>query len=296
MSESVCCNLCGEKSYQVIYPEGVAQVNQIVKCSSCGLMYANPRASVDADKIVNQDPQWLLKHLYLPWIRRRIYKERLQTRDYKSTMNYLNIQFPQKGIMLEIGSGFGFLRKYFEDAGWQSHGIEPSVALCNYAEEKLSLTSFPNPLEKSNLANGYYDVALMMHVIEHLGDPLSCLKLIHQKLKKGGVLVLETPRYDTLMFKMLGKWERSLSCNGHIYFFTTSTLTQMSLKAGFEVKKIDYVGRSVNLAKLFYNLGLISKNDYVAHTLEKIAELLRLNKLWLSINLRDMQRIYLRKQ
>lgn len=150
-------------------------------------------------------------------------------------------------------------------------------------------------LEDSGLQNESFDVILMIHVIEHMRDPLSSLQQVYEKLKKNGVFILETPRYDTLSYKLLGKRERSLSCDGHIYFFTSKTLQELSIKAGFKVIKIDYVGRSLSLERILWNIGVISKNKKVASFLGKVSEILRLDKIWFPVNLRDMQRFYLRK-
>ena len=85
----------------------------------------------------------------------------------------------------------------------------------------------------------------MMHAIEHVSDPYSTWKEIYPILKPGGIFVMETPRYDTLMFKLLGKRERSLSCDGHIYFFTTNImsdrLTIVSRPGGF--LRLSIIGR-----------------------------------------------------
>lgn len=135
----------------------------------------------------------------------------------------------------------------------------------------------------------------MIHVIEHVSDPYSTLKEVYRILKPGGIFVMETPRYDTLMFKLLGKRERSLSCDGHIYFFTTSTLEKLATKAGFTVLKTDYVGRTLTLDRLFYNLGVISKSQVIKQILKDVAVKLHLNKISLYLNTRDMQHIYLKK-
>ena len=52
------------------------------------------------------------------------------------------------------------------------------------------------------------------------------------------------------MFKLLRHRERSVSCNGHIYFFTTETLRKVYEMAGFEHRQVRYVGRSLNLDRL----------------------------------------------
>jgi hypothetical protein len=97
------------------------------------------------------------------------------------------------------------------------------------------------------------------------------------------------------MFKLLGKRERSLSCEGHIYFFTSDTLTQMATKAGFKVLKLDYVGRSLNFERLAYNLGVISKSKGIQQFIQWLSVKLNLKQIWFYLNVKDMQRIYLQK-
>jgi predicted SAM-dependent methyltransferase len=139
------------------------------------------------------------------------------------------------------------------------------------------------------------DVVVMLHVIEHVPDPLQPLEAIFRVLKPGGSLVIETPRYDSLMFKLMRHRERSVSCDGHIYFFTTNTLRELCLKAGFQFKFVRYVGRSLNVARLLWNVGVMSKNGVIQKAIAKSSRLLRLNKVHMRLNARDMQRIVLVK-
>jgi hypothetical protein len=125
--------------------------------------------------------------------------------------------------------------------------------------------------------------------------PLGTQKEIHRVMKPGSTLVLETPRYDSLMFKLLRHRERSVSCDGHIYFFTTDSLKALCRKAGFKVEFVNYVGRSLNLARLFWNVGVMSKNRAVQRTIGKLSDFLRLHAVHLRLNARDMQRMVLRK-
>jgi 2-polyprenyl-3-methyl-5-hydroxy-6-metoxy-1,4-benzoquinol methylase len=298
----VACNLCGSNDYTVRFDQGVAQVNQIVNCKACGLMYANPRikevdnVSIEKENVLIESyaPESVLSAI-VNQESQRLEKEVLQVKDYEKTRAFLHKHYPEKGKLIEVGSGFGYLLNFFKQDGWNVVGVEPNVGLCKYAESELGIETIPTILEKAELEDRSADAVLMMHVIEHVSDPYSTLKEVYRILKPGGIFVMETPRYDTLMFKLLGKRERSLSCNGHIYFFTTSTLEKLATKAGFMVLKTDYVGRSLTLDRLFYNLGVVSKSQLIKQILKDVAVKLHLNKISLYLNTRDMQRIYLKK-
>ena len=287
----VLCNLCNKNDYTIIFRPGIAQINQIVKCNHCGLMYANPRTQdVDQDKIKEYDPIWTLQHKG-----QRFDKESLQIRDYQKTRDFIRKSFPKRGKLIEIGSGFGHLLNYFKQDGWDVTGIEPLKGGCQFSESEFGIKAVPKTLEEAALDGNSIDVVLMMHVIEHVPDPFGTFKEVYRVLKPGGLFVLETPRYDTLMFKLLGKRERSVSCDGHIYFFTSDTLRKLATNASFKVQKTHYVGRSLTLDRLVWNVGVISKSDSVKKILKWISTRLRFNKIWLKLNVRDMQRIYLRK-
>ena len=294
MSE-VACNLCGADDCSVLFPAGVAQRSQIVKCNRCGLMYSNPRVhEVDVEAIQKYDAQGVLDRIVSggKW---RLEKEALQVRDYQDTKAHLAARYPQRGKLLEIGSGLGYLLDYFRKDGWTAVGVEPNEGLCLYAQQVLGVNAIPGILKDAQLEPGSLDVALMIHVIEHVPDPAAVFKDVMRVLKPGGSFVVETPRYDTLMFRLLGKRERSLACDGHIYFFTSTTLKRMASEAGFEIEKIDFVGRSLTADRLLFVIGHITKSKKFQSALYTLSKRLRLNKLTMTLNVRDMQRLYLRK-
>jgi 2-polyprenyl-3-methyl-5-hydroxy-6-metoxy-1,4-benzoquinol methylase len=291
----VSCNLCGKDDYVVLFEAGVAQRSRIVKCSHCGLMYSNPRvAEVDCEAIKSFDPQSVLDGL-LGRSKWRLEKESLQVRDYSDTRKFVAGMYPERGLLVEIGSGLGYLLDFFRKDGWTAFGIEPNEGLCRYARQTLGLSVASGTLQEADLQSESADVVSMIHVIEHVPDPSAVFSEVFRVLKPGGCFVVETPRYDTLMFKLLGKRERSLNCDGHIFFFTTETLKRMAGNAGFEVLKVDYVGRSMTLGRLLYNVGVVSKSKRLQQALYAASQRWRLNHVSMTINVRDMQRLYLRK-
>ena len=191
----------------------------------------------------------------------RFTKEQIQVGDYAKTRMLINRLYPGRGKLLEVGSSFGFLLAEFKKDGWDVMGVEPYGAGCRFSDETHGIKVIHGILEEADIADETFDVVLLNHVIEHLDDPLATLRKINRVLKMNGHFVVETPRYDTLMYKLLGRRERSLSCNGHIYFFTTDTLKKLYEAAGFREVKLAYTGRSLTADRLAWNIGVMSKSE-----------------------------------
>src|SRR5437773_10906286 len=108
----------------------------------------------------------------------------------------------------------------------------------------------------------------MLHVIEHLDDPAGTVGTIARVLRLGGFLVVETPVYDTLMYRLFGRRERNLNCDGHIVFYTGRTLGALLERFGFEIVAERRVGRTVSLERVARNLGAMPNSMAVAQVLE----------------------------
>jgi SAM-dependent methyltransferase len=255
-------------------------------------MYASPRAKEpDHIEIAGYDPSENPLHAK----NTRVMKEQLQVRDYDRTRALLNGLYSQRGKLIEVGSSLGYLLALFRKDGWDVLGVEPYYQACRYSREELGLEVVNAILESANIPDESVDVVLLNHVIEHVDDPLRTLREVNRVLKPGGHFVIETPRYDTLMFKLMGRRERSICCPGHIYFFTTQSLKLLYEAAGFRTVQLDYVGRSLTGERLLYNFGVISKSDHFKDRLERLSNRLGLERLKFHFNLRDMQRVCLQK-
>ena len=290
----VTCNLCGADDYVVVFEPGVAQPNRIVRCNACGLMYGNPRLSdVDCDAFKGHDPAFLDTLMQSRDPRRD--KEAGQVVDFEPTRDALAKAYPQRGRLLEIGCSYGFLSAYFRDDGWDVTALEPDPIPARHAREVMKLRVIDAVPSEARLPAASFDVVLMMHVIEHAPDPRQMLAEIHRILKPGGTLVMETPRFDSLAFRLLRHRERSIACAGHVYFFTTHTLGALARKTRFEVSRLDLVGRSMTIERLLWNVGVMSKSRRVMEWIVRASRWLRLERWRVKLNARDMQRLYARK-
>jgi SAM-dependent methyltransferase len=286
------CNLCGADDYAVRFPKGFAQLHRIVVCNRCGLMYANPQELVDCERFeVDSYPK------VFDEVESRQYfqKQQAQLPDNERALRVLNELFPQRGKLLEIGSYCGIFLNRIRADGWDVIGLEPDRGVADYARAKYGLSITGGLLPSPALPDHAFDAVVMLHVIEHMPDPAANLREIHRLLKPGGMLVTETPRFDSLTFRLLGRRERSIcNCDGHIYFFTVHTLRQLLEKNGFEVVRVDLVGRTLTLDRLLYNVGLITRSPRIQKWFATAGVRLHLDKLRVHVNVRDMQRLYCR--
>ncbi len=286
------CNLCGEDDFEVVFAKGHAQLHQIVRCRKCELMYANPQESVDCDRIVLEEK---LPGPEDPGFPQYFRKQQVQLPDNRRALRVLNDFFPKRGKLLEVGSYMGFFANEIKCDGWEVTCLEPFKGAADYSREHFNLNVMVGLLPQSVIPTATFDAVMMLHVIEHMPDPAANVRELRRMLKPGGMMVVETPRFDSLMFKLLGRRERSLSnCNGHIFFFTVPTLTKLIEKEGFKVERVDLVGRTLTADRFLTNVGLVFRSQSLIRGMRLLSAKTGLEKVVFHVNVHDMQRLYCR--
>jgi predicted SAM-dependent methyltransferase len=134
----------------------------------------------------------------------------------------------------------------------------------------------------------------MLHIIEHLGHPRSALEKIEEILRPGGILVIETPRFDTIWFRLLRHRERSV-IQDHTYYFTRKSLSEMIRRTGLSVSRLDSVGRTLTLDRLGYNFAKVVNLKSFSRLLIRTSDRLHLHRYSIHLNFRDMMRLFARK-
>jgi 2-polyprenyl-3-methyl-5-hydroxy-6-metoxy-1,4-benzoquinol methylase len=290
------CNICGADDFKVLFNEGKAQVHRVVKCNKCDFIYANPQtdnvSDVEKDHLKSESNEngGLKFEQFDPENHQYLKKQFLQLKDYSSILDF--IEQKEKGTLVEVGSYAGVFLNEAKKRDWNVIGIEPLEIPSLYAEEKFGIKVIRKYFEQADLDANSIDVIVACHVIEHVPDPSAFVDKAYEFLKTDGNLVLETPAYDSIMFKLLRHRERSIRCDGHIYFFTKKSLTKLVESHGFKVLKYEKVGRTLTMARFFTNIGIVTGKKEL---FLRLADKLKLDKYIVRINLRDMQRIYCSK-
>ncbi len=143
-------------------------------------------------------------------------------------------RFRQTNHLLDIGCGTGGFLYAAQKSGWECQGTEVSAqAAC--AAKKKNINVFLGPLKAVSQKAGSMDVIRMNDVIEHLQDPAKDIRLCHDLLRPGGLLLLTTVNINSATFHFLQDQWRYIDPRYHIHLFTHQNLRDMLEKSGFSV-------------------------------------------------------------
>jgi O-antigen chain-terminating methyltransferase len=111
-------------------------------------------------------------------------------------------QVGEDACVLDIGCGRGTLLGLLKEAGVPARGVEVSeemVSLCQ--EQGLDVVQGDGLRHLASLPDGSLLGVAALHVVEHLPAAalIEFVKLCHQKIHRGGALVLETPNPSNLL-------------------------------------------------------------------------------------------------
>jgi len=156
-------------------------------------------------------------------------------RNWISQFAYCKSYFINKKEILEIGSGAGQSAYWFEQEGFKVTGIEPDLRNVNMVNKILKNGICINDTVETMKLKEKFDIIWMVHVLEHLVDPVNVLIRIKNNMKQDSVFFIEVPNCEN--DKMLNA---SIIENPHVYHFTKKSLENIVKKADFKIKKADY--------------------------------------------------------
>lgn len=147
-----------------------------------------------------------------------------------------------KGKVLNIGVGNGYLERYATKQGFTTHSLDPS----DVAIKKLMQNGFAGEvgyMQQIPYKDGMFDFVFCSEVIEHLsGDALkSGLAEIYRVLRKGGYLIGTVP-YDEFLLAshvVCPSCETSFHRWGHQQSFNKPVMQTWLQEAGFQIVKLE---------------------------------------------------------
>ncbi len=152
------------------------------------------------------------------------------------------------GDTLDFGAGTAQLTKLLR----KENRIKSLSAVDLYpcpADLEKEVRWLEQDLNSANLPASAFDLAIAVEVLEHLENPRSALRAIHQSLRPNGYLIATTPNNESirslLSFLLRGYFVDFGPSNypAHITPLLEIDLLRMASENGFEIVEVKYSGR-----------------------------------------------------
>ncbi len=148
----------------------------------------------------------------------------------------------QPGTILDVGCGSGFFLAHMRSRGWHVRGIDMAEEHVAFARNVLGLPDVSVdvwPPERGDFRG--FDAVSMIHLIEHLTDPMRALAAARDMLRKGGSVLLETPNVDSWPARLFGSRWVTLDAPRHLILFNPESLSNCLRRSGFEdIRMVTY--------------------------------------------------------
>ena len=241
------CLLCENKKNFALFLEknGV----KYIRCLDCGLIFAQKKFDIN-----NLQKFYDNKEYFKGYIKN--YKFFIEI--FNKMLEFIE-KFKKSGKILDIGCGIGLFLYVAKKRNWIEFGLEPSKFAFNFAKNNLQLNVI-NSDELDKFSNGFFNVIVLNHVLEHIGNPFSMLKQIYKKLEKHGILIIGVPNINGVFPRIQKKNWPSLRPHSHYYQFTPRTLKILLRMNSFKPIRFITINRTFSyknkLLNFFLNKGL----------------------------------------
>src|SRR5262249_34142862 len=131
------------------------------------------------------------------------------------------------------------------------------------------------------------DVIVMLDVIEHLPDPRGTLVLLNRHLGAGGIIVITTGDFDSVVARLCGRHWRLMTPPQHLWFFSRESIIRLAESLGLRVECVDHPWKIVPLSLVMFQLRRMLHLSARAQSLAV--------GVGLPLNLFDTMRVVLRK-
>ncbi len=264
--ETVDCNICGSKEYEVIYKseyEKATQtdekvlyrasgdeplLDQLVKCKKCNLVYVNPRLK----------PEVILGGYSEGEDEMFVSQSEAREATFFSALKTIEKYKKEKGKILDIGTAGGAFLAAAKKRGWDIYGCEPNKWMAEWGEKNLGINIDLGTLFEQKYHDKSFDVVTLWDVVEHTTEPSKILAECRRILKDDGLLVINYPDWGSWIAKIMKKkWFFTLAV--HLFYFTPETIKKLMNKCGFQIIKMKPHFQKLETGYLFFRMGAYSK-------------------------------------
>ena len=197
----------------------------VCACGDCGVVFSNPQpTAAELDAFYSTSGSWAIDRQHLDDHADRTPLGRSWTRLFDAMRDRLDVAVPPPGAsVLDFGCGEGTMLDALQSCGWETWGIETASDRAFARHRRLHV--IPDAPT--------FDLALALHVLEHVPSPLQLLRQLAAACRIGGHMLVAVPRLDTLPAHR--DYRYVLNGRAHIMAYTDRCLEALLVRSGWEV-------------------------------------------------------------
>jgi len=251
------CLICGSQDIQKL--ERYSN-NFLVKCKNCGLVFCEPIPT--KQELDEYYKTYAYENNYYSPITKQRYIELLeQFEKYRKTNR-----------ILDVGCGNGFFLDVAKEQGWEVYGTEYSEKAIEILKEK-GIKSYKGELNIDDFKEEMFDVITSFEVVEHINNPVEEIQKIKYFLRKGGVLYITTPNFNSISRYLLKENWNIIGYPEHLTYYTAKTLTGLLRKNNLIKVFVKTTGFSFSRFKQSRSSNIVfenANNNYDENLREKL--------------------------
>lgn len=253
--KSARCLVCGTISRRVF--KSVKSYNYF-KCKKCQGVFVSP---------LHQRQFYLETETYLS--DPKLYTSRIDPYGQRwmieqfERLYFSKMQTDQRGNVLEVGAGVGYLTLLALARGWQAQGIEISGPSAAFGRDYFRVDIQQSSIEDYQ-AQTTFDAIMMIEVLEHFHDPLEALAALTRLSPQPTFLFGTTPNTDSQHWRT--SQQNIYEPEDHIFLFNKTSLQQFADKAGIKDLEIEFFGSGKDHDSNLMYAGVISDQFPAATT------------------------------
>jgi 2-polyprenyl-3-methyl-5-hydroxy-6-metoxy-1,4-benzoquinol methylase len=232
MNEHQNCIVCNSKEI----PNLTGYENAyLCQCQSCGLVFSKKIPT--AEELEKYYKNYGINNYLSP----------ITIKRYNQILDKLEV-YRKTNKLLDVGCGIGFFLVEAKKRGWEVYGTELSEASAKICSEKGILIQ-NGILNSENYSPESFDVITSFEVIEHINNPIPDLRNFYTILRKGGLVYITTPNFNSLLrYKLKGNYN-IITYPEHLSYYTSHTLNKAFSLSGFKKLRIETTGISLTRFK-----------------------------------------------
>ena len=178
--------------------------------------------------------------------------EAVLRREFARTVDFIR-GYGTGGKLLELGCAYGF---FLQEASrhFEVTGIELAHEAAAHCRGQ-GLHVVQGIADEAHLEQiGRVDVVVLLDVIEHLPQPRETLDLCSRQLNPGGLIIISTGDFASMVAKLSGPKWRLMTPPQHLWYFTPESMRRMSDGLGLSIDRLDHPWKTVPASLILFQL------------------------------------------